>query len=463
MRTWQEAQVLNNGKAWKGFAAVLVSGLIAGLAMVPVAGGQTQANQSKWKDQAEYDLYIQAGKNIQARTFAQAVTALDTWKQKYPDSAYKNDRSVFYIQAYAGEKQLAKAVDEAGTLLAAGDLNATFSDPATGPNQAITVLFTTVTAIVLVPNPTPEELDIGKKAAEVLLAFDRKPQGIADDQWNQARTQQLQPPAKGALLYIAMFPGNQAMAKKDWAAAEAAYGKALGDYPDAAAISYNLGLTFSYQKKNSEALYEFQRAAVLDPTLGGNNDAKKIQTFADNSYIKIHGSDEGLAQLKEQAKQAALPPAGFHVMTQTEVAEAKQKEFEQSNPQLAMWMKIKAALADTEGEQYFATQLKDAAVPKLKGTLVEAKPACHPKELLVAVPLPDAQGAPKAEISLKLDAPVAGKPELNSEIQWEGVPSAFTKDPFLLTMDTEKAKVEGLKAPPCTPAPVRAPAAKKKG
>jgi len=64
-------------------------------------------------------------------------------------------------------------------------------------------------------------------------------------------------------------------------------------------------------------------------------------------------------------------------------------------------------------------------------------------------------------VTLKLDAGVSGKPETGTEIQWEGVPSAFSKEPFMLTMDTEKAKVEGLKTTPCA-APARTGAAKKK-
>ena len=62
-------------------------------------------------------------------------------------------------------------------------------------------------------------------------------------------------------------------------------------------------------------------------------------------------------------------------------------------------------------------------------------------------------------ITLKLDTPLTGKPEAG-EIQWEGVPSSFTSDPFMLTMDTEKAKIEGLKTAPCAAAAPR-PGAKK--
>jgi hypothetical protein len=40
------------------------------------------------------------------------------------------------------------------------------------------------------------------------------------------------------------------------------------------------------------------------------------------------------------------------------------------------------------------------------------------------------------------------------------VPSAFSKDPFLLTMDIENAKIQGLKEEKCAVAPAR-PAVKK--
>jgi hypothetical protein len=120
-----------------------------------------------------------------------------------------------------------------------------------------------------------------------------------------------------------------------------------------------------------------------------------------------------------------------------------------ANPQLALWMKIKGALSDAGGEQYFESELKDSAVPQLRGVLLEAKPACRPRELTVAVPLPDSQQTLRPEIRLRLDKPLTGKPESNQEFHWEGVPSAFSKDPFLLTMDTQAAKIEGLKTAAC--------------
>ena len=444
---------------FSGTAAIAVLSAVVMTGTVQTARAQ-DAGGKKWKDTAEYDLYMSASKAVAANNGTQALTDLDNWKSKYAESDYKDDRTVLYIRAYAAAKEPAKAVDAAADIINRG-VDTVFADPKTGPPNAIQALFSTVFAITQVPNPTPEEMAIGEKAAHALMDYNRKPDGVADDKWNEARTTQLQPPAKAALMYIAMLPGNQAFAKKDWAGCEAAYAKALSTYPQNAAISYQLGLCMRSQaaehpEKRSQAAYEFQRAVVQDPTLGGSANADTIKKYADGYYTNMHGSDEGLAALKETVKASPLPPDGFKVKTATEISEEKEAEFEKSNPQLALWMKIKGALADTNGDQYFSGQLKDSQVPQLRGTLVDAKPACRPKELIVAVPLPG--NSPTPEITLKLDAALTGKPELNQEFHWEGVPSAFTKDPFMLTMDTPKEKLEGLKTTPCAP-----PAGKKTG
>jgi hypothetical protein len=49
------------------------------------------------------------------------------------------------------------------------------------------------------------------------------------------------------------------------------------------------------------------------------------------------------------------------------------------------------------------------------------------------------------------------KPTLGTEIQFDqGAPQEFTKDPFNLTMDADKEKIEGLMGEPCA-APKAAP------
>jgi hypothetical protein len=425
------------------------------IAVVAVLCSRAPAAEKQLKP-GESEIYNDVAKDLTGNNFAKAITDLDTWRQKFPDSDYKDERSAFYIQTYAGANQPAKALDAAGELMAK-DLNAVFPGP---PNQAtiVRVLYNAVWAVSQIANPTPAELATGDNAAHQLMAYDQALPGVSADKWAEVRTD-MRDRAKAALFYIAMLPGIQAMAKQppDCRAAESAYTKALADYPEKAAISYELGRALiceakTMPEKQAPAVYEFLRAATIDPTLGDpRNDRKKIQTFADNSYIKLHGSDEGLEQLRQRARQSPLPPPDFKIVTAAEIDDQKHAEFEKDNPQLALWMKIKAALSDSTGEQYFDGQLKDTAVPQLTGVLIEAKPACRPKELLVAVPLPGAE----PEITLKLDKALAGKPELKAEFQWEGIPSTFTREPFMLTMEAETSRIAGLKITPCPLTPAR--------
>jgi len=457
-----------------GIAAVAVWGaaLLAGSAQQAHA----QAAEKKLKDTQEYDLFNDVIKDIQSQNFAKAITDLDTWKSKYPESDYKDDRLYYYIQAYSGAKQQPKVLEAAAQLMQK-DINTEF---AKDPKIILGAYYQSAIAITGIKDPTPEQAATAKKAAEALLAYAptyfvpaNKPAGTDDAGWAKARTD-LEAGPKAALMYIDVAPASAAMAKKDCATAEQLFTKALQNYPDNAYIAYNLGaaencLARANPDKAGEiapkAIYEFVRAAVTDPSLGKTTDPKQVTDFATKIYTGFHGSDEGLDKLKEQAKASALPPAGFTIETAAAVATRKQNEFAQSNPMLAMWMGIKGQLADANGETYFESQLKDAKVPKLRGVVVEGKPACRSRDILVSVPLPDNQGQAQAEITLKLvDAdrkpvPLTSKPVPGTEIQWEGVPSAFTKEPFMLTMDTEKANIEGLKTEPCGPV---APPRKKK-
>ena len=464
----------------KGIAAVAVIGAVvltgnARPARAQAAAGAAQPEkEKKVKDQGEYDIFNQA--RIDTDPIKQ-IQDLDTWTQKYPDSDYKDqDRPYMYIQAYHKAKQSAKVVDFGGQLMAK-DLKANFQ-----PDQILTILFMVCVNVAAIPSPTPAQFATGEKAAHALQEFvptfftaANKPASATDAAWNEGKAT-MEKVARDTLMFNASKPGADAMNRfatskdpEDCVAAEDAYKKALQQFPDGAAIAYQLGRALRCQQlaspeKVPQAIYEFARAAAIDPTLSGTMDPKALETYLDNAYNTYHGSLEGLDQLKQQAKASPLPPAGFTIETASAILAKKQAEFEQSNPQLALWMKIKGALADTGGEQYFDTQLKDSQVPPLKGILLEGKPACKSKELLVAIPLPDATGPPQVEITLKLDAPLAGKPETGDSIQFPGVPKAFSKEPFMLTMEVNKADLQpAVKTSPCAAAPAKkAPARKKK-
>lgn len=400
--------------------------------------------QKQYKD-GEYDVYNAVVKDLGASNVPQAIANLDAWTQRFPQSDYDPERQSLYMKAYVAAKQWTKALDKAADLLDK-NLDTFFTDP----RDALQTLYSATVALPMVPAPTDRQAAAGARAARQLQSFDRRPAGVADADWAKLRAD-LQAPAKAALLYVAMLPGNRALTQqpRDCAVAEAAYRKALDEFPESSAVAFNLATALTCAKKMSEALYAFQRAAVIDPTLGGTRDAAQVRTMADNAYVKVHGSDEGLTQLKEMARQSPLPPTGFTVKSAAEIQAEKEAALEAQNPQLALWMKIRTALATPDGPSYFDSQLKHAAVPQLRGTLVEARPGCRPKQLLVA---PGGPGS-GAEILLKLDLALTGKPQPGAEFRWQGVPSAFTSEPLLLTMDTESKAIQGLPTTSCAAPP----------
>src|SRR4051812_32695973 len=452
--------------------AIAAVGVIGAMALTCAAQTAAPAAKKKQvKDQGEFELYNQAIKDATNPT--KELQDLDAWAQKYPDSDFKDDRAYMYMQAYSTiQPPQPLKVIEYGQQLMAKDLNTVFPDAAGGRN-ILTVLFQVAWNVAALPTPTPEQLALGEKAARQLLDFApkyfvaaNKPAATSDAEWTAARTD-IEKRANIALAAITLAPANQALAKGDCATADSLYTKALEQNPNNSAIAYNLGRALSCEAKANpdkaadfatRAIYEFVRAAAIDPTLGGTTDGAKITAYANTVYTQYHGSDEGLKQLMDQAKASPLPPSGFTIESASAASARKQKEFATNNPKLALWMGIKGQLSDANGQQYFEGQLKDADVAgqggarALKGTIVEARPACRSKELLIAVPEPGQQDN-RAEITLKLDAPLTGKPAAGETIEFDAVPKAFSKDPFMLTMDTEKSKITGLKVEPCAAAP----------
>ena len=453
LRNKREACVKNILRTLNSVAVIAVLGAFLSTGTVHRAfaqGGQAQPTK-KVKDQGEYDLYNNVVKETDP---AKKLQYLNQWVEKYPETDYQEEQLQFFNQL----NQPAKVLEMGQKMLA--------KDP-----KNLVALSLITANIQKIQNPTPDQLANAQKAAQSLLdnLDSLKPASVTDDAWKQAKpgVEQL---AKGTIEWIVTRPAREAMEKKDYPTAEAAYSKLVQQYPDNWQYAYQLGSVLVSEKnveKYPTAIYEIARGDQLLSKSVASTPALQQQLTQIDAYLKKiytswHGSDEGLDQLKQQALAAAMPPANFHIKTAAEIATEQANAFAEKYPQLTLWLNIKKQLADTNGETYFESQLKNAAVPKLKGTLVDAKPACRPKELLVAVPTPDTKPPLTAEITLKLDMPLKGKPATGTEFQWEGVPSGFTRDPFMLTMDTEQEKVEGLQSEACAAAPAKKGVAKKK-
>jgi hypothetical protein len=65
------------------------------------------------------------------------------------------------------------------------------------------------------------------------------------------------------------------------------------------------------------------------------------------------------------------------------------------------------------------------------------------------------------DVTLKFETALPGKADPGTEIQFVGVASSYTKEPFMIIFDTEKEKIEGW--PAAAGAPARKGPATKKG
>jgi hypothetical protein len=190
------------------------------------------------------------------------------------------------------------------------------------------------------------------------------------------------------------------------------------------------------------ALYHFARAASYD---GANSlpagDRKQLLDYLSGVYSKYHGASDGLDKMLAAAKTRAMPPQGFTIQSKSDMARVQIEAEEaaaRANPMLALWKRIRQELQADGGATYFENSVKDAAMPRFKGTIISISPATRPKELVLAIEHPGV-----ADAMLKLDSPLPGKMEPGAEIEFEGVGSSYTKDPYMVIFLVPKSKIEG--------------------
>ena len=405
---------------------------------------QAPAKQKQAKDAAEVELFKESSPQT-APDPNKRLAALNTWKEKYPETDYKLERALFYALTYQALNQPVKMFEAANEVLSI--------DP-----KEINALGW-VTALTESVPPTAENLSASEKAAQSLLQA-QKPDAVDAATWNN-----MQSSFTGIAHKTLGFIANQ---RKQPDLAEQAYTKSLQANPNQSLVSWSLANAILAQKKperQSEVLYHWARATSLSgaaalpaPLL------KQYDAYFVKQYSTFHGkNDADLKELRQLAVAQPMPPAGFTIKDVNQIEADKDAAATAADPQLALWNKLKDGLKADSGQQYFESSVKDAALPggaggvtRFRGKLIEMKPAVRPKELIVDM---NDDGTPDA--TLKFETALPGKADPGTVIQFEGVASAFTKEPFMLTFDVEgKEKIAGWPAP-SAPAAVKKASAKK--
>ena len=162
------------------------------------------------------------------------------------------------------------------------------------------------------------------------------------------------------------------------------------------------------------------------------------------------------------------------------------------------WAGIKSELLADTGDIEFDSKRADSPMTlkslkggiagfTMQGIVVEAKPVCAPKEILVYIPTPGQQGVQPAEITLKLDTYLnvterstavpsrpflrgidsvrilgPGRVDPGSTVTWRGLRAeSLTKDPFMLTVPLRMIELQ-TSAKPCSVVSPAKPARNKK-
>jgi hypothetical protein len=396
----------------------------------PAAQAQKTPN---WKDRAEYDLVQSA---LAEKDPQKRLDLLTQWKDKYPETDFKEMRVEAFLAAYQGLNQTDKVLATAKDLM---DM-----DP-----KNVQALYWVALLTVSTQQTSPAGLDLGQKAANGLLTAEKPAQVTDEAAWEKSKAQMVILGHR-TLGWIA----NQ---RKDYPTAETELLAELKLNPGDSEAAYWLASALRAQAAAdskpelfSLALFYYGRGAAYDGP-GGFDAArrKQLESWLQKAYTDYHGADpEGFQALLAAAKAGAVPPDGFVIKSSGEIEADRLKALQASSPALAMWVNIKGQLTADGGDSYFASSMKEALVPpegqpSFQAKVISEEPARAPKTVRVSI-----EDGKTVDAILVFDVPLARPADPGTTITFRGVPTAFTKAPFTVTFDVEKKNVTGWPAPP---------------
>jgi hypothetical protein len=371
------------------------------------------------RDQGEYDVLQLVNKETDS---LKKIELLDQWKQRYPETEFKEDRAMVYVQTYQAAGNAQKMWTACEDLL---EIN-----PKSAP-----ALFFLMTLTTSLSDQTKYEKGEAYTKRFLALLPELYSGKESDPQASKERKTQ-EASARKTL-------GQVAMLKKDFVRAESIFAEYLHWDPNSGNVSYSLGNAMLLQKdktKQIPALWHLARAAYYSGEDALPDASKKqLQPYFEKTYVSYHGSKDGMQEVIDASLKAAFPAAEWKILSQQEVLVARMNKIKEENPRLYMWITLKEGLTGPGGAEYWTGSLKGAGMPPFKGKVVSSNPPLKPKEIIVGI-----SSADLSEVKLILEQPV-GKVEPGTEIEFDGaVPTDFTNDPFLVTATIENSKVSGL-------------------
>jgi hypothetical protein len=215
---------------------------------------------------------------------------------------------------------------------------------------------------------------------------------------------------------------------------------------DEAATSLRLGAAIVSEKMPDRypvAIFHLAHAVTTTgPGAFDEKTRKSTEAYLENIYRNYHGDLSGLDEVKRASSVAWIPPPGWTIQSVLTISREQrdaEEKFAREHPEIVLWRTLKAKLLMPDGNEYFAADVAGAEIPNLR-----AKVFAQPDARTLVVVIDDLDPLKPAEATLRFDSALRGKVEAGTVLEFSGMPQMFAKDPFMVTMNVEKAKVKGL-------------------
>jgi len=387
------------------------------------AQGQPAAAQSSApiiKDPAEYNAYVSA---IGQADPTAKISGLEAFLTQYPSSIMKTQALEVLMGTYQQTNNVKKTMDAATRLLQV--------DPNNERALFLLAYFDRLMAQNGDPNAKQLLVDAkkyGQQGLDNLPKF-TKPAGTSDDDFKKMTDQM------NVVFHAAI--GIAALQDKDYATTVTHLRAAADGTPQDFSIIYPLALAYLGQTPPDyqNGIWFAARAAAIAPAQA----QPQIEKYARSQYVKFHSADDGwadvLAAAKANAPQVAIKPAP----TPAEQAHAMAIATPPDKMDFAQWEFILGNGAQADQDLVW-NAIKGKAV-QLNGTVIKATAT----EFDIAGSLDDID-AKKTDITLTFESPIPASriPKEGTSMDFQGEPSAYTPNPFMMTME------KGLLAKPKT-------------
>lgn len=419
---------------------------VATLAMAqtsaPQGAGQGAPAQQKKeiKDPAEYNAYMGA---INATDPHQKAASLESFVGQYPNSVMKIDALELLMRTYQQLGDVAKTIDAANKVLQA--------DPNNETALALLSYLDRVKAQSEQAPQSTQDLDqaaqFGERGLQALATYP-KPENMSDLDFQKLKDQL-------AGIFNASV-GLNALNKSDFTKAQQSLQLAVNalppNDPSAFSLVYPLALAYLNDPKvtpegNLQGLWYVARASNLAPT---PQYKQQIGEFGRRKYIKYHGGDDGWTDVLSAAASAPTPPQGWTIKPAPTPAEQAANMCAQKTPDKMSFDEMQFIF--TSGNQQCAdtvwNAIKDKPLALGGGKVISATAT----QITIAESYDDINAnPPKADITLTMAGEMPAKliPKEGSTIDFQGKPTSYTPNPFMMNMEEGAlVKAKGSEPPP---------------